>query len=93
MALKRFKEAECQVKSQIFKKQWMDERAKWQKCQKAHEIFWQNEIKAKRKAEADINEAKLMEAREKLIQSQEQLKWYIHQKQLRADNLVKEAKR
>ena len=71
----------------------MEERAKWQKCQKTHEMFWQNEINAKRKAEADINEAKLMEAREKLIHSQEQLKWYIQQKQLRADNLVKEAQR
>ena len=43
--------------------------------------------------EADHNEAKLIEARKKLIQSQEQLKWFIQQKQLRADEQVKEAQR
>ena len=43
--------------------------------------------------EADLNEAKLIEARKKLIQSQEQLKWFIQQKQLRADEQVKEAQR
>ena len=93
LALKRFKEAENQVKSHIFKKQWIEERSRWQKCQKTHELLWQNEIRSKRKMEADLNEAKLIEARKKLIQSQEQLKWFIQQKQLRADEQVKEAQR
>ena len=93
LALKRFKEAESQVKAQIFKKQWMEERSRWQKCQRAQEILWQNEIKSKRKMEAECNDTKLLEARKKLIQSQEQLKWFIQQKQERADQQVKEAQR
>ena len=93
LALKRFKEAESQVKAQIFKKQWMEERSRWQKCQRAQEILWQNEIRSKRKMEAECNDTKLIEARKKLIQSQEQLKWFIQQKQERADQQVKEAQR
>ena len=38
----------------------MEERAKWEKGQKAHATLFQNEIQAKRKSEAEMNEAKLM---------------------------------
>ena len=93
LALKRFKEAEQQVKSQILKKQWMEERAKWEKGQKAHATLFQNEIQAKRKSEAEMNEAKLNEAREKLIESQKQLQLCIEQKQQRADQLFMEAQK
>ena len=71
----------------------MEERSRWQKCQRTQEILWQNEIQSKRKMEAECNETKLIEARKKLIQSQEQLKWFIQQKQERADQQVKEAQR
>ena len=71
----------------------MEERAKWEKGQKAHATLFQNEIQAKRKSEAEMNEAKLNEAREKLIESQKQLQLCIEQKQQTADQLFMEAQK
>ena len=57
------------------------------------ELFWQNEVLRKRRYEQDLNEDKLLEAREKLLNVQLQLSLLIEKKQEKADEMVAKAQK
>ena len=57
------------------------------------ELFWKNEVLRKRRHEQDLNEDKLLEAREKLLNVQLQLSLLIEKKQEKADEMVAKAQK
>lgn len=85
LAFKHLQTAEDEDKAESFQKLWSEEMGRWQEYQKNHSILWQQELHKKRMMEAESNASRLMTARKRLIESQEQLRWLILQKAERAE--------
>ena len=91
MATKRFHEIESAAKAQSYRQKWAEDFENWQQSQQTMELLWKNEVLQKRRLENDFNEKKLMDAKQKLLDLQLELRMLIEKKQEKSDELVAKA--
>ena len=91
LASRRLEMLETETKAQSFRQKWAEEYVKWQQSNDTMQLLWRNEILQKRRLENDFNEKKLMDAKEKLLDLQLQLRLLIEKKQEKSEELVARA--
>jgi hypothetical protein len=93
LVLKKWQQGAFEARATFHRQNWKAERDHLEYDRKNQSLIWEKHVLAKRRLEAETNEARLLETRRRLIQCQDQLRWLIRQKDERSKELVIEAQR
>ncbi len=91
LALKRCETLEGERQSQSCQAKWAQEYLRWKQDREALELLWHRELIEKRRKDNKHNEKRLLEAREKLLAVQIQLKILIEKKAQKSEEMAQKA--